>query len=43
MFEIQIKNNLCNYLNNDILDLISITNYTSTSDAKTLINLLLGK
>ncbi len=43
MFEIQIKNNLCNYLNNDILDLITITNYTSTSSAKTLQGLLLGK
>ncbi len=43
MFEIQIKNNLCNFLNNDILDLVKITNYNSTSDAKTLQNLLLGK
>ena len=43
MFEVQIKNNLCNFLNNDILELVKITNYNSTSNAKTLQNLLLGK
>lgn len=43
MFEVQIKNNLCNFLNNDILELFKITNYNSTSDAKILQNLLLGK
>ena len=43
MFEVQIKNNLCNFLNNDILELVKITNYNSTSDAKILQNLLLGK
>lgn len=43
MFEVQIKNNLCNFLNSDILELVQITNYNSTSDAKTLQNLLLGK
>ena len=43
MFEIQIKNNLSNYLNNDILELITITNYNSTSNAKTLKDLLLGR
>lgn len=43
MFELQIKNNLSNYLNNDILDMISITNYNSTNNANTLKDLLLGK
>ena len=43
MFEVQIKNNLSDYLNNDILEMISITNYNSTSNAKTLKDLLLGK
>lgn len=43
MFEVQIKNNLSDYLNNDILEMISITNYNSTSNAKTIKDLLLGK
>ena len=43
MFEVQIKNNLSNFLNHDILELVKITNYNSTSNAKILQNLLLGK
>ena len=43
MFEVQIKNNLSNFLNHDILELVKITNYNSTSNAKILQNLLLGR
>ena len=43
MFEVQIKNNLCNFLNKDILELVKVTNYNSTSNAKILQNLLLGR
>lgn len=43
MFEVQIKNNLSNFLNNDILELVKVTNYNNTSNAKILQDLLLGK